>query len=80
MKVFFASFTSPEIEVDAHVPTAEQGEMILRGLTAIYPDHAVIMRARVKRHQDLEERFLGAASDAAEFFARVLDMDARVKA
>jgi hypothetical protein len=76
MKVFFASLTDPSLEIDAWVPSVEQGGVLLAALAETYKEHAVIMRARLRKYQDYEERYIGSADDEAalKFLDRVLLM------
>lgn len=74
MKVFFASLTDLTIEVDAWVPTSEQGLILLEALASHYREHQVVMRARMKKYQDYEERFIGPASGCEGFLHHVAMM------
>jgi hypothetical protein len=76
MKVFFGSFNQPEIEVDAWVPTPDQGERILKALNFLYGGDSVVMRARMQKFQNFEERFIGEAAsrEADQFLNRVKEM------
>lgn len=77
MKVFFTSLTEPEIEVDAWVPRADQGAMLLRGLVETHQNHAVILRARTKRNgENNEVRYIGEAKapDVEQFLLEVEEM------
>jgi hypothetical protein len=68
VKVFFASLTQPELEVDAHVNSDAQGILILDALRRQYSLHGVILRARVKRFGfSKEHRFIGEAAVAEAF-------------
>jgi hypothetical protein len=72
VKIFFASFTDLELqEVDAWVGNVEEGLVLLDALRQRFEDHAVVMRARVKRHSNMEEQFVGIARDAGQFMERV---------
>lgn len=74
MKIFFASLTDLSIEVDAWVPTVEQGVVLLDALRDRHIHHDVVMRARLRKYQDFEERFIGIGIDAVEFINRVKEM------
>jgi hypothetical protein len=76
MKVFFASLTDLSLEVDAWVPTVEQGGVLLASLAETYKDHVVVMRARLKKYHDHEERYIGSADNEAalQFLDTVLLM------
>ena len=77
MKVFFASLTQLDIEVDAWVPTVEQGVAVLKALNRDHSGDSVVMRARLRKYQDYEERYIGeAGDDASEFIERVKEMGA----
>jgi hypothetical protein len=71
VKVFFASLDQLDLEVDAWVPTREQGVTLLQALRMHYQHHSVVMRARMQRYQNYEERFIGLAGDAGDFIERV---------
>jgi hypothetical protein len=75
MKIFFASLTDPSIEVDAWVATKDEGVLLLRSLAEAHPMHSVIMRARLKKLHDLEERYIGASEECSSFLYRVKMMD-----
>lgn len=74
MKIFFASLTDIEIEVDAWVPTVEQGVILLEALRDRYTHHNVVMRARLKKYRDFEERYVGVGVNADGFINRVKEM------
>lgn len=74
MKIFFGSLTDLSIEVDAWVPTVEQGVILLEALKDRYTHHNVVMRARLRKYQDFEERFIGIGIDAGAFIKRVKEM------
>lgn len=74
MKIFFASLTDLTIEVDAWVPNIEQGVILLEALRDRYTHHNVVMRARLRKFQDFEERFIGIGIDAVGFINRVKEM------
>jgi hypothetical protein len=73
MKIYFASLEDLTKEVDAYVPTHEQGLILLKALARDFCGENVIARARLKRAQDYEERFIGTAGspDYDYFIARV---------
>ena len=73
MKVYFASLTDPTIEVDAWVPTLEQGLLILKSLAQTYADHEIIMRARLKRFRDYEERTVMPGPEELDRFFRKVE-------
>lgn len=75
MKIYFASFTDPSIEVDAHVCRLEEGIQILDALRKTYPHHSVILRARIKRLFNREERYIGFGRDADTFIAELHNME-----
>lgn len=71
MKIFFASLTDLSLEVDAWVPTVEQGLTLIRALSELYKDHAAVFRARFKRFENYEERYIGPAwGDNFDAFVR----------
>lgn len=77
MKVFFASLTDLTVEVDAWVPSVEQGLILFTALAELYPDHAVVMRGRVKLYHDYEERYIGAAKECDGFLGRIASIGNR---
>jgi hypothetical protein len=76
MKVFFASLTDLSFEIDAWVPKVEQGYAILAALADKHHQHVIIMRARMQRYHNYEERYIGKASGAEvdDFLNRVACM------
>jgi len=72
MKIFFGSLTDMSLEVDAWVPTHEQGLTLLKALAETHKDHVAILRARYQRYRDYEERFVGAIEADRERFERFL--------
>jgi hypothetical protein len=75
MKVFFASLTDLSLEVDAWVPTVEQGYILLAALVDKYQDHSFVARARLQRYQNYEERYIGTGGAGADdFLNRVATM------
>lgn len=74
MKVFFSSCTDLSIEVDAWVPNADQGMIVLTALANNYPEHSVIMRARIKDTPSQEHRYVGLAKDATGWLLEIKDM------
>ena len=59
MKIFMGSLTDFSVEVDAWVPTHEQGLTLLKSLASYHEDHVLILRARFQRYQNYEERYIG---------------------
>jgi hypothetical protein len=58
------------------VPTHEQGLILLKALAAFHRDHVVVMRARFKRYENYEERFIGQVDSERfdKFMGRVEHM------
>lgn len=67
MKVFFASFTDPSVEVDAHVNKPVEGILILDALRRMYRSDSIILRARLKSGEMWERRYIGLGSKAGPF-------------
>lgn len=78
MKIFMGSLTDFSQEVDAYVPNKDQGIILLRALAREFAGDAVIMRARMQRYENYEEKFIGEADlhspDFEHFLDRVVDM------
>ena len=76
MKIYFASLTDMNISIDAWVGDNVQGAHILTALAYSHPDHAVVMRGRVKLGRDYEKRFIGIAvsDEAKQFLNEVLHL------
>lgn len=73
MKIFIGSLTDFSIEVDAWVPTHEQGLILLRALADYHKGHVLVMRARLQRFMNYEERYIGPphGDDFDAFMGRV---------
>lgn len=73
MKVFFASLTDLSLEVDAWVPNVVQGYTLLCALADKYQGHSFVMRARVQRYHNFEERYVGPGGtpEVDDFLGRV---------
>jgi hypothetical protein len=74
MKIFFSSCTDMSIQIDAWVATADEGMILMAALANNYPEHSVIMRARVKDGRDTEHRYVGLAKDATGFILEIKDL------
>lgn len=71
MKVFFASFTDPSVEVDAHVNRPVEGILILDSLRRTYRNDSIILRARLKSGEMWERRYIGLGSKAGTFIKQL---------
>lgn len=71
MKVFFASFTDPSVEVDAYVKVPAEGVLILDALRKLYRSDSVILRARLKSGEMWERRYIGLGSKAGPFIKQL---------
>lgn len=69
MKIYFATLTALDDEpVDAYTVTIKEGITLLDALAFRYSNHCVVMRARVKCGENIEERYIGPADKADRFF------------
>lgn len=71
MKVFFASFTDPSVEVDAYVNSYEQGILVLESLRRMYRSDSIMLRVRIKRGEMIERRWIGIGSKAGKFIEQL---------
>lgn len=71
MKVFFASFTDPSVEIDAYVVHPIEGILILDALRRAYRSDSIMLRARLKSGEMWERRYIGLGSKAGKFIQQL---------